>query len=303
MTTQPIRTIAFIGLGKMGQPMAANLAKAGFILRVMDRSAEAVQDFLSLQPARAFGTPQEAAAESEALITMLPTGRDVREVLVGRTESDPDAAMRGLRPGAIVIDMSSSAPLLTRETGRQLAAAGVAMLDAPVSGGVLRAREGTLAIMVGGDAVAIERARPVLAAMGSKTFVIGSLGSGHAMKALNNYVSAAGLAAAAEALLVGRHFGLDPAVMTDALNASTGRNNSTENKLKQHILSGTFGSGFSLDLMAKDLVTALELAKDLGVPAPLAERCVSLWKDANAQLGPGADHTEIFRFLERLRER
>jgi len=112
-----------------------------------------------------------------------------------------------------------------------------------------------------------------------------------------------GLAAAAEALLVGRHFGLDPAVMTDALNASTGRNNSTENKLKQHILSGTFGSGFSLDLMAKDLVTALELAKDLGVPAPLAERCVSLWKDANAQLGPGADHTEIFRFLERLRER
>jgi 3-hydroxyisobutyrate dehydrogenase len=176
------------------------------------------------------------------------------------------------------------------------------MLDAPVSGGVPRARDGTLAIMVGGDPEAIERARPVLAAMGSKIFATGPLGSGHAMKALNNYVSAAGLAAAAEALLVGRRFGLDPAIMTDVLNASSGRNNSTENKLKQHILSRTFASGFSLDLMAKDLDTAVELAGDLGVPTPFAERCVALWKDAAAQFGRGADHTEIYRFLERLKE-
>jgi len=302
MDAQPIRTVAFVGLGQMGRPMAANLAKAGLALRVMDRSAEAVRDFLAAHAANAFGSPREAAAGSDALITMLPTGRDVREVLLGRRPDDPDAAMKGLRPGSLVIDMGSSAPLLTRETGQHLAAGGIAMLDAPVSGGVPRARDGTLAIMVGGDPDAIERARPVLAALGSKIFAIGALGAGHAMKALNNYVSAAGLAAAAEALLVGRRFGLDPAAMTDVLNASTGRNNSTENKLKQHILSGTFASGFSLDLMTKDLATALELAEALGVRVPFAERCVPLWKDATAQLGRGADHTAIYRFLEQLKE-
>jgi 3-hydroxyisobutyrate dehydrogenase len=303
MNAQPIRTVAFIGLGQMGRPMAANLAKAGFILRVMDRSADAVRDFLAVHAATAFGTPRDAAAGSEALITMLPTGQDVREVLLGRVPDDPDAARKGLGPGSLVIDMSSSAPLLTRDTGQHLAAGHIAMLDAPVSGGVPRARDGTLAIMVGGSQDAVERARPVLAAMGSKIFAIGALGSGHAMKALNNYISAAGLAAAAEALLVGRRFGLDPVVMTDVLNASTGRNNSTENKLKQHILSGTFASGFSLDLMAKDLATAVELAEDLGVPMPFAERCVPLWKDATAQLGRGVDHTEIYRFLEHLKGR
>ena len=303
MNAQPIRTVAFVGLGQMGRPMAANLAKAGFILRVMDRSAEAVRDFLSLHAGTAFATPREAAAGSDTLITMLPTGRDVREVLLGRTPDDPEAARRGLEPGNLVIDMSSSAPLLTRETGLHLAAGRIAMLDAPVSGGVPRARDGTLAIMVGGNPDAVERARPVLAAMGSKIFVIGSLGSGHAMKALNNHVSAAGLAAAAEALLVGRRFGLDPAVMTDVLNSSTGRNNSTEHKLKQHILSGTFATGFSLDLMAKDLATAVELAGELGVAVPFGERCLSLWKEAAAQLGRGVDHTEIYRFLEQMKER
>lgn len=302
MTAQPIRTVAFIGLGQMGRPMAANLAKAGFILRVMDRSTEAVRGFLAAHAANAFNTPREAAEGSEALITMLPTGRDVREVLLGRMPDDPDAARKGLRRGSLVIDMSSSAPLLTRDTGQHLAAEGISMLDAPVSGGVPRARDGTLAIMVGGNQEAVERARPVLAALGSKIFIIGPLGAGHAMKALNNYVSAAGLAAAAEALLVGGRFGLDPLVMIDVLNASTGRNNSTENKLKQHILSGTFASGFSLDLMAKDLATAVELAEALGVPVPFAEDCVRLWKDASAQLGRGVDHTEIYRFLERLKE-
>ena len=302
MTAQPIHTVAFIGLGQMGRPMAANLAKAGFELRVMDRSVEAVRHFLATHTANAFNTPREAAADSDALITMLPAGQDVREVLIGRTPEDPDAARRGLRPGSLVIDTSSSAPLLTRDTGAHLAAAGIAMLDAPVSGGVPRARDGTLAIMVGGDPNALERVRPVLSALGSKIFPVGPLGSGHAMKALNNYVSAAGLAAAAEALLVGCRFGLDPRVMTDVLNASTGRNNSTENKLKQHILSGTFASNFSLDLMAKDLATAVELARALGAPMPLAERCVRLWKDANVELGRGADHTEIYRFLEQLKE-
>ena len=196
--------------------------------------------------------------------------------------------------------MSSSAPMGTRALGEELAQRGVAMVDAPVSGGVAKARDATLAIMAGGLPEHVERARPVLEKLGAKIIPTGPLGSGHAMKALNNYVSAAGLAAAAEALLVARAFGLDPAVMTDVLNASTGRNNSTENKLKQYVLSGTFSAGFAMDLMAKDLATALDLAHSLGVPAPLAEECIALWSKASKSL-PGADHTAIYSFLEKLK--
>lgn len=302
MNARPIRTVAFIGLGQMGRPMAANLAKAGFALRVVDHSADVVRAFLAAHKADAFATPRDAAVGSDVLITMLPTGRDVRTVLLGRTPDGPDAAVAGLAPRSLVIDMSSSSPLLTRDTGMRLAEHGIAMLDAPVSGGVSRARDATLAIMVGGPPDAVERARPVLATLGAKIFITGPLGSGHAMKALNNYASAAGLVAAAEVLLIGRRFGLDLAVMTDVLNASTGRNNSTENKLKQYILSGTFASGFSLDLMAKDLGAVAELAEELDVAAPLAERCVALWREAAARLGGGADHTEIYRFLEQMED-
>jgi 3-hydroxyisobutyrate dehydrogenase len=120
------------------------------------------------------------------------------------------------------------------------------------------------------------------------------------MKALNNYVSAAGLVAAAEAVIVGSHFGLDPLVIVEVLNASTGRNNSTENKLKQQVLSGDFASGFAMSLMAKDLHTAAGIARHLGVAAPLAEACEALWAEAGDKLGSGADHTEIFRYLAQL---
>ena len=198
--------------------------------------------------------------------------------------------------------MSSSAPVGTRALGTDLAARGIALVDAPVSGGVKRAIDGTLAIMVGGEAADIERARPLLAAMGRDIFPTGALGSGHAMKALNNYVSAAGLAAAAEAVLVGERFGLDPGVMVDILNASTGRNNATENKLKQFILSRRYGAGFSLGLMAKDLRTALETAEATATPAPLAAACIAMWNAAEARLGGAADHTEIARYLELLSE-
>jgi 3-hydroxyisobutyrate dehydrogenase len=133
--------------------------------------------------------------------------------------------------------------------------------------------------------------------MGKAVFRTGPLGSGHAMKALNNYVSAAGLAAAVEALAVGKKFGLDPNVMTDVLNASSGRNNTTENKLKQFIIPKTFASGFSMALMAKDIRTADELGAAIGVATPLAEICTELWEEAAARHGPGADHTEYGRYL------
>jgi 3-hydroxyisobutyrate dehydrogenase len=156
--------------------------------------------------------------------------------------------------------------------------------------------------MVGGEDADIERARPLLAAMGRDIFPTGPLGSGHAMKALNNYVSAAGLAAASEAVLIGQRFGLDPNTMVDILNASTGRNNATENKLKQFIVPKRYTAGFTMGLMAKDLRTALETAEATHTPAPLAAACIALWNQAEAKLGPAADHTEIARYLETLIE-
>jgi 3-hydroxyisobutyrate dehydrogenase len=169
-----------------------------------------------------------------------------------------------------------------------------------VSGGVRRAVSGQLAVMIGGDAAVIDRCRPVLSAMGGQLFVVGALGAGDAIKALNNYVSAAGLLAAAEGLVAAQRFGLEPKVALEVLNASTGKNNSTENKFTQFILSRSFGSGFSIGLMAKDLRTALELAQQVNAPMPMGEHCVPLWNDAEQALGGNADHTEIVRMLERI---
>jgi 3-hydroxyisobutyrate dehydrogenase len=202
-----------------------------------------------------------------------------------------------LAPGTVVIDMSSSAPVGTKALGEELIAAGFGFIDAPVSGGVKRAIDGTLAIMAGGDAGTIDKAEPVLKAMGKSIFRTGPLGSGHAAKALNNYVSAAGLAAAVEAVAIGGRFGIAPDVLVDVLNASTGRNNSTENKLKQFVIPEKFTSGFSLALMAKDIRTADDLAHQIGVAAPLADEVAALWDGALKALGSSADHTEIGRYL------
>jgi 3-hydroxyisobutyrate dehydrogenase len=203
-----------------------------------------------------------------------------------------------LSPAAIVVDMSSSDPVATRTLGEELIAAGIRFIDAPVSGGVKRAVDGSLAIMAGGDSATIDAVEPLLAAMGKSIFRTGPLGSGHAMKALNNYVSGAGLVAAVEALRVGQAFGLDPSVMVDVLNASTGRNNSTEVKLKQFVISETFASGFSIGLMAKDIRTADDLAAAMGVPAPLADSTAAIWDEASRSLGTTADHTAVARYVK-----
>jgi 3-hydroxyisobutyrate dehydrogenase len=295
----PRSRIGFVGLGNMGRPMADNLLKAGFELAVAD-----------VDPRRLAGLgvkallPASLAAlgeMSDLVITMLPDGKIVRKALLGE-DGGNDNVLDGLKPGALVVDMSSSAPVGTRTLGAELAERGIALVDAPVSGGVKRAIDGTLAIMVGGAEADIARCRPLLAAMGRDIFPTGPLGSGHAMKALNNYVSAAGLAAAAEAVLVGERFGLDPTAMVDILNASTGRNNATENKFKQFILPKRYAAGFTMELMAKDLRTALETAEATATPTPLAAACIKLWNAAEAKLGAAADHTEIARYLEMLSE-
>ena len=198
--------------------------------------------------------------------------------------------------------MSSCDPTSTRELGAVLAERGIGLVDAPVSGGVKRAEDATLAAMVGGDPELITRAMPMLRHMARDIFVTGPLGSGHAMKALNNIVSAAGLWVAAEAVRVGEAFGLEPGTIVDILNASTGRNNSTENKLKQQMLSRRFASGFSLGLMAKDLAAAASLADATAIEAPLLQRCAELWGEAARELGGTEDHTAIVKFLERDHE-
>jgi 3-hydroxyisobutyrate dehydrogenase len=272
----------------MGQPMAACLARAGYQVVGFDTSAEARDRFASAG-GRSAPTAAEALAGAAAVITLLPDGRIVRAAV--------ESMRPHLAPGTVVIDMSSSAPVGTKALGEELIAAGFGFIDAPVSGGVKRAIDGTLAIMAGGDAGTIDKAEPVLKAMGKSVFRTGPLGSGHAAKALNNYVSAAGLAAAVEAVAIGGRFGIAPDVLVDVLNASTGRNNSTENKLKQFVIPEKFTSGFSLALMAKDIRTADDLAHQIGVAAPLADEVAALWDGALKTLGSSADHTEIGRYL------
>ena len=293
----PPARIGFVGLGKMGLPMSRNLARAGYRIAAhdLDRGALArARDAIGVESP---GSLKAIGESCEAVITMLPDGNAVRDVVLG---SGGDSLLAGLARESALIDMSSSSPVGTRELGARLAERGVTMLDAPVSGGVRKAADATLSIMVGGDAPVIARCRSLLEAMGKQIFLTGPLGSGHAMKALNNYVSAAGLAAAAEAVLAGQRFGLEAKNVVDILNASSGMNNSTLNKFHQFILSRAFNSGFSLDLMVKDLRTALEVARATGSPAPFAEACLEAWSEAQASLGPGADHTAVVRYWEKL---
>ena len=281
----------------MGLPMARNLSRAGYRIAAHDLNRDALDRTCEGTGAEAPGSLKAIGESCEAVIAMLPDGKAVREVVLG---SGGDCLLAGLARESVLIDMSSSSPVGTRELGARLAERGVAMLDAPVSGGVRKAADATLSIMVGGDASVIARCRSLLEAMGKQIFLTGPLGSGHAMKALNNYVSAAGLAAAAEAVLAGQRFGLEAKNVVDILNASTGMNNSTLNKFHQFILSRAFNSGFSLDLMVKDLKTAVEIAHATGSPAPFAAACLEAWSEAQASLGPGADHTAVVRYWEKL---
>jgi 3-hydroxyisobutyrate dehydrogenase len=287
--------VGFIGIGNMGNPMAGNLIKAGWKVRVYDTDPQKVSAFKSTHNGTSASSLAELAKNSDVVITMLPDGHIVRRVALGREAAD-DCLVKGFAKGAVLIDMSSSAPVGTRELGKALAERGISLLDAPVSGGVKGAIAATMSIMIGGDEALAERYDALLAAMGRR-FYVGSLGSGHAAKVLNNYVSAAGLAAAAEAVLVGERFGIDPHTLVGVINASTGRNNSTENKFEQFILNGKFNSGFALGLMAKDLSLAMEVADACNVPAELGRATLALWKQAEQAVGAAADHTAIARFV------
>ena len=287
----PSSISAFVGLGQLGIPMSRNLIAAGYTVRGADLAAPA-RAALEAEGGTAFASPAEAAEGADGLVTMLPDGATVRDALLGEV-----GAAAALAKGTVVVDMSSSAPTDTLSLGRDIEAMGLGLVDAPVSGGVRKAVSGTLAIMAGGRPEAVAAARPMLEVLGERVFETGILGSGHAMKSINNFVSGAGLAAALEAMLLGKAFGLDPALMVDVLNASTGRNNSTENKLKQFVLNDSFAAGFGLALMAKDIGIADALAREMGLDLPTLHTMAALWADAREALPKGADHTEMFRYL------
>ncbi|MGA2510747.1 MAG: NAD(P)-dependent oxidoreductase [Candidatus Acidiferrales bacterium] len=281
--------VGFIGIGNMGWPMASNIAKAGHQLMVFDLDSEKSSRFAREHNCQAAASLGEIA-ESEVTVTMLPTGQIVRDVIL---EAQGGAFAKALRPGALVIDMSSSEPVGTRELGKALERAGVILIDAPVSGAVPRAKTGTLAIMIGGnDKGAIERAKPLLLAMGKQLFETGPLGTGHAMKALNNYIAAAGYTAVVEALLIGERFGLDQGTMVDILNVSTGRNFTTEFMVKEHVLGGKFATGFALGLMAKDVRIAADLGEAVRLDAPLSRLIRERWAFARDRLGATRDTSE-----------
>jgi len=294
MTAADRPRIGFVGIGAMGEPMAACLVKAGYAVTAFDSRTARISEFVAAHGGIAGTSLPELARTSDVVIMILPNSAIVSDVLFGDGGMSPH-----LRPGTVVIDMTSGIPAVTVSLSERLADQGVVLFDAPVSGGVPRAVTGKLTIMAGGSEKAIDAAMPLLEAMGA-VIRTGAIGTGHAMKALNNLVSSAGFLIGIEALLIGSRFGIDPETMVDILNVSTGMNNSTQKKFKQYVLSRKFDSGFALGLMVKDLSIALGMARDQDVNAPFAGLCRDLWAGASAMLGPQADHTAMALLSEKL---
>lgn len=276
--------VGFIGLGMMGKPMAMNLVAKGVPLTSLDAAG------VTIDGATAAVDAASLAKAAKLVILMLPDSKVVASVMEG--------LLPALQPGSLVVDMGSSEPGETRRWAAALKAKGCGMLDAPVSGGVAKARAGTLAIMVGGEDADYARAEPVLKAVGEALIRTGAIGSAHAMKALNNYVYAAGLLAVSEAALMAEAQGLDPAIFAAVLNASSGRNIASETKYAQEMTSGRYAGGFQLGLMRKDLETAGGICEQTGVSADMLQLCRGLWTEAMAEYGPKVDNTEIHRFLK-----
>ena len=280
-------TVGFVGLGNMGWPMAANLHAAGFSLVVRDADAARQERFAAGHPDALTADSPAAFAVANLVVTMLPNGAVVRDALL----SWGIAAV--LAPGALVVEMSSSDPSDTLRLAADLAADGIRVLDAPVSGGVPRAVAGELSLMVGGADADVDRAQPVLRVLGdpARQFRTGELGTGHAMKTLNNVIGAATYCATAEALVIGQRFGLDPQTMIAIINASTGRSFVSELVFGPEVLTGRYGTGFALGLMAKDVHIARSVAAAAEADVPAIALADERWAKALGQFGPAADQS------------
>lgn len=288
-------TIAFLGLGAIGTPMARHLAIPDFTLVVWNRTLAKATAFAAAHPARAAATPADAARSAQVVITCLPTSHEVEALFDG-----PDGLLAGLARGALFIDCTSGDPATSKRMAARLAEQGVAFIDAPVSGGVAGAEKGALTIMVGGDAAQLDRAMPVLRAMGEKIVHCGAVGAGDALKAVNNALLAVHIWSAAEGLLALSKAGVKPAVALDVINASSGRSNSSMNLFPERVLTRAFPRTFRLALLDKDVGIAAQVARDQKVPSPLIQLTAELFRAAHVALGEQADHVEAVKYLETM---
>jgi len=283
-------SIGFVGLGHMGAVMSARLVAAGFTVHGHDLSASA-RAALADAGGLAHDNLGDAVRDASLTILMLPNSDAVEAVV-----RDPQFA---LAAGTTVIDMGSSEPARTQALAAELGQREITLVDAPVSGGVAGARAGRLTIMVGADAATLDRIRPAFAPLGAP-ILVGTVGAGHAVKALNNLLSATHLLSVAEVMAAGQRFGLDPQVMIDVFNRSSGQSRSTSSKWPDFVLPGTFNSGFALALMVKDMRIALGLAEQVGAADRLSRSSLEIWAAAAAALPPTADQTELAAWVQRL---
>jgi 3-hydroxyisobutyrate dehydrogenase len=286
--------LGFVGLGNIGEPVCRQLLAAGYEILVHDANPEAAAKLedTAAEPAEKL---QALASEADVVLLSLPNSDVVEEVVLGK-----GGLLEGLSSSKVLIDTSSSKPSSTRDIAAKLAEGGVEMLDAPVSGGVLRAREGRLSVMVGGEREVFERHEPIFEAFGEKVFYVGGHGAGHLVKALNNLLSATTLASACEAALLAEKAGIAPETFVEVINASNGRSYSTEVKFPEYVLDRSFDDGFALSLMNKDVGIALEAAAEMDFPMRVGHVVRELWQTAAAQGYGPEGHTSIFAFLEDL---
>jgi 2-hydroxy-3-oxopropionate reductase len=287
------QTVGFVGLGIMGRPMARNLIKAGYPLVVHSRSRGPVDEIVKAG-AKAAGSPREVAGACDVLITMLPNSPDVEQVALGK-----DGIIEGARKGLILADMSTISPIVSKKVGTALAAKGVEMLDAPVSGGEKGAVDGALSIMVGGDKAVFERVLPIFQAMGKTITLLGPLGFGGFTKLANQIIVAVNLTALAEALTLGKKAGLDRELLLTALGGGLANSKCLEQK-KPNYIAGTYNPGFKIDLHFKDLGLIMESARELGVPLPATAVVQELFNAMRVKGRGGLDHSGIITLLEDL---
>ena len=285
--------IGFIGLGIMGKPMSLNLLKAGYQLVVMDVFEPAVAELVAAG-AEAAPTPRAVAELSDIIITMLPNSPQVKQVVLGE-----QGVIEGARPGAVVIDMSSIAPLVSREVAGKLAANGVEMLDAPVSGGQPKAIEGTLSVMVGGSQEVFDRCYPIMKAMAGSVVRTGDIGAGNITKLANQVIVALNIAAMAEALVLATKAGVEPELVFQAIRGGLAGSTVLEAKAPL-VLDRKFNPGFRINLHIKDLATALDTSHELGVPLPLTASVMEMLQALKVDGQGDADHCSLVRYYEKM---
>jgi 3-hydroxyisobutyrate dehydrogenase len=287
-----VTQVAFLGLGRMGAPMAGRLSHAGHELVVWSRTRAHAEALAG--KAEVAGSPAEAGAKAEVAITMLTDGGALEEVVLGR-----EGLAEGLAPGSLLIDMSTTGPAPARKVAKALEPKGVAFVDAPVAGTVGPAEEGTLAIMVGGDERAVERARPLLAVLGDpeRTWHVGPVGTGQAAKLMVNLVLGGVMATVAEGFILGRVLGLSPEDALDILQDASVAGQTVRGK-RDRLRSGDYGqAGFRLALMHKDLRLALEAARAARASLPGAERVAELFAGAKGRGHADEDYSAVAAYL------